>query len=136
MPRTRRVRQYTLRPGESQVLAFGNGEGREVTVALSVRNEGQEVRIVKNDTRWEIDVPPGSSREVDGLVDQDGTPVVLRVVARLPGERATPPEPSPAGSDPDIAPIAPVFEDLTDVVANIAVDVEAGAAFDDRADGG
>jgi hypothetical protein len=134
MARTRRLRQCTLSPGESQILAFRNSDGRELTVVVSGRNDdGQEVRIVKDDAKWKIAVPPGSSREVDGLLDENGTAVVLRVVVRRPGETATPPEPSDRASETDIAPGAPVFDDSSDVVADVAVDVDSAADFDDRA---
>lgn len=87
MARTHRRRQFTVEPGQFRELGtFRDATGNPIVVAVAVQGCDDEARPAaaatrKGPERWEVDLPPDTSLELDGLQGEDGTKVRLTVVA-------------------------------------------------------
>lgn len=97
MVRTYRRRQFTVEPGQARdVGTFRDAVGNPIVVAVAVRacdDDARPATVVtrKGSDRWEVDLPPDTSLELDGLQEDDGTNLRLTVVAgACPGAADSP----------------------------------------------
>lgn len=131
MARTYRRRQFTVEPGQARdVGTFRDAAGSPIVVAVAVQGCDDEARTAaaatrKGPARWEVDLPPDTSVELDGLEDEDGTELRLKLVAG--------PCPGAAGSDENeiVEGGSPVDIDAIDLVAEVEFDPDIAAESDD-----
>ena len=131
MVRTHRRRQFTVEPGQSRDLGtFCDPAGSPIVVAVTVRECDDGARpaaavTTKAAERWEVDLPPDTSLELDGLQEDDGTSLRVTIVAGpCPGTDA------PAGIGRVDGGGLSVDIDAVDVVAEVDFTDDADIAAD------
>jgi len=131
MARTRRIVQVTLAPGATwrSPAKLKDTKGHEVDVVVTARRcddpgVSDAPTVVTSGDPWQVEVPPETVYDVDGLADLKGVIVLLTIATTACAKSTSPPPVTPApvkDSDVDVAaPAPPVRDGRPDVTAEEA----------------